>query len=69
MALQILMKKALGVYLTVTCPALSYGLFSTHLEVLSGGDWIICLACPPLSLYLMRDGLHTVIRCLHAELQ
>lgn len=46
MALQILMKKALGVYLTVTCPTFFMG-FPAHLEALSGGDWIICLACPP----------------------
>ena len=28
-------------------PALSYGLFPTHLEVCSGGDWIICPVCLP----------------------
>ena len=27
--------------------AFSMGLFSTHLEACSGGDWIICPACPP----------------------
>ena len=28
-------------------PVLSHGLFSTHLEACSSGDWIICPACPP----------------------
>ena len=27
--------------------ALSHGLLYTHLEACSGGDWIICPACPP----------------------